>query len=138
MKTLLFVLFCHRSCSNTDWSPIIEALPCICWGVILLAALYIFLKYIASPLIANYHERKSHNEKYEKEKFWFFLNHEISAEDCRKKLDESTKKLTAFEKKEKELNDGVDNLKREKEEFEKTILQEKVKAYKHILKSIGE
>lgn len=49
----LSVLYC-----SIDWQPIINAIPCICWGIIALVALLFLLKYIVSPLIANYHELK--------------------------------------------------------------------------------
>lgn len=47
------VLFCA-----IDWQPIINAFPCFYWGIIALVALLFLLKYIVSPLIANYHELK--------------------------------------------------------------------------------
>lgn len=83
------------------------------------------------------HELDLKEEADKHERFWFFLNHELSMEECQKKLKETSKKLKEYEKKEKELNEGSENLKNEKEEFEKTILEEKVKAYKDIIKYIG-
>ena len=81
--------------------------------------------------------KKAKEMDFEQEKFWYFLNHEISEEDCKMKLIDVEEKLKAFEKKEKKMNDDIENLKKEKEDFEKTILEEKVKAYKDIIKYIG-
>ena len=68
MKTVVLLLCCHGH-SVTDWSPVINALPCICWGIIALVAFYLLMKYVASPLIVNCHELKvkkvnsNHEEK---------------------------------------------------------------------------
>lgn len=83
------------------------------------------------------HELDLKNVAFDQEKFWFFLHNDITVEEYKKKIEDCEEKLKAIENKEKELNDGIDNLKKEKEDFEKTILREKVKAYQDILKSIG-
>lgn len=66
MKTLVLLSCCSEH-SVTDWSPVISALPCICWGIIALVALFFLLKLVVSPLIANCHEMKVKevNNKYE-------------------------------------------------------------------------
>lgn len=66
MKTLVLLSCCPEH-SVTDWSPVINALPCICWGIIALVGLFFLLKLVVSPLIANCHEMKVKevNNKYE-------------------------------------------------------------------------
>ena len=53
----------------SPWQNVINSSPCLCWGVIGLVALYLVLKYIVQPLIANSHERKSKEKAIETEKF---------------------------------------------------------------------
>ncbi len=105
-----------------NWQDAICKIPCLCWGVIGLVALYLVLKYIMQPLIANCHERKSKEKAIETEKFWHFqkqLSH-----DFKKELEEK------IIEKEKELQD-------EKNSREDKLKQERLKAehdyYKKIL-----
>ena len=66
-----------------NWQDAICKIPCLCWGVIGLVALYLVLKYIMQPLIANCHERKSKEKAIETEKFWHFqkqLSHDFKKE----------------------------------------------------------
>ena len=138
MKTMTIILCdCCHSINHTNWQPVIDAIPCLCWGIFMLIALYFLLKYIAVPLITNCHELKIKDDNYEKEKFWSFLNHEISKEQCQKELDDTNTKLKKLQDKEKELDDGTENLKNEKAKWEKTILEEKENAYKEIIKYLG-
>ena len=44
------------------------------------------------------------------------------------------KELDSYKKKEKELQEKMNNFEKEKSRFEKTILEEKIKVYKQIIK----
>ena len=46
-------------------------------------------------------------------------------------------KLEEFQKKEKEINEGTASLKKDKEQFEKKVLETKIKVYEEILKTIN-
>lgn len=68
MKTLYILLACD--CGKSIWQPVINAIPCICWGIIVLLFIYIVLRLVVAPLIANCHERKLKDDNFEQEKFW--------------------------------------------------------------------
>ena len=69
MKTLV-LLSCCPGHSVADWSPVINALPCIFWGIIALVTLFFFLKYVVAPLIANCHEVNLKKKASEQEQYW--------------------------------------------------------------------
>ena len=69
MSSLLLFNACFK-CSNTDWSPIINAIPGLCWGIIGIFALFFILKYVVKPIIANCHELNVKSKKYEQEEQW--------------------------------------------------------------------
>ena len=59
MKTLILLTCCAQQATctcTTDWSPVVNSLPRICWGVIGLVALYFVLKHVVRPILANCHE----------------------------------------------------------------------------------
>ena len=62
----MIILFLLTNCpkvviSTTDWSPVITTLPGIIWGAILLAALYLVMKYVIRPCITNFFDIKAKN-----------------------------------------------------------------------------
>ena len=63
----LSVIFCW-----IDWQPIIKEIPCLCWGILGLLLVYMLLKYVIAPLIANCHEMILKDKMFEQEKFWCF------------------------------------------------------------------
>lgn len=64
MKTLCVVI-----CHCVGWQPVINAIPCICWGILALVMFYFLLRFVVAPLIANCHELiiRAKNHKYEEE-----------------------------------------------------------------------
>lgn len=69
MKTTIYTLL-SCSCRCADWQPIIKAVPCLCWGIIFLIVLYLLLKYVVRPCIANCQENKMKEKAHEREKEW--------------------------------------------------------------------
>lgn len=65
MKTLV-ILTCQPP--TTSWQNLINAIPCLCWGIICLIALIFLLRYVAMPLIANRHQIKMQQNKNDWEK----------------------------------------------------------------------
>lgn len=131
MKTLI-LLSCCRTAQTTEWSPLINALPGICWGVISLAALYFILKYVAAPLIANCHERKLKAKAFENEQFWYQRSmaekdfkkiFEDKISDLQNKNEELSKKL------EQEVKDREDTLKKER-------IQAELNFYKNLVEAL--
>lgn len=119
-------------CCSIDWQPVINAIPCICWGIITLVALFFLLKFVVSPFIANCHERKEKASAFGQEKFWAFFNR--MEKPVEEELEKAKRELEELKKKEKELEEGCSALKKEKEEHYKKILEEKIKVYEEIIK----
>lgn len=127
MKTLCIVI-CH--CVN--WQPVINAIPCVCWGILALVMLYFLLKHVVAPLIANGHENMMKSKAFEQEKFWAFFNQK--EKPIKEELEKANGELHDLKKKEKDLDEGKSALKKEQDEYEMKILEAKVKAYEEILK----
>ncbi|WP_373730920.1 hypothetical protein [Bacteroides heparinolyticus] len=53
-----------------DWQNVVNAIPCLCWGVIGLVALVFLLKHIVKPCIQNCFDRKMKTKSFEQEKYW--------------------------------------------------------------------
>ena len=53
-----------------DWQNVVNAIPCLCWGVIGLVALVFLLKHIVKPCIQNRFARKMKTKSFEQEKYW--------------------------------------------------------------------
>lgn len=134
MKTMSLLLCCGQNQTVTmDWSPIIKSAPCICWGIICLIALYFLLKYVAAPLIANWHENWAKTQNFKQEKFWaYYKRMEKPIED---KLGKAQKELDELRQKEDGLDKGRSILEKERAEFDKKILEEKIKVYQEIIKN---
>lgn len=135
MKTLFILMnccHCGRPADSANWQPVVDAIPCICWGIIMLIALYLILKLIVLPSIKNCHEMKMKDKAFKNEKFWaIYKKIENPPEE---ELSNLQKEVDEFKKKEEELNKSKNNLENEKKEFEKQILEEKIKVYQEIIK----
>ena len=55
-------------CGCEAWSKVINAIPGICWGIIVLVFILIATKYVFSPLIANWHIRETQRNNHDFEK----------------------------------------------------------------------
>lgn len=111
MNTLV-LLSCCPGHSVTDWSPIINALPCIFWGIIALFALYFLLKLVVSPLITNCHELKVKDVKNKHEEA-LINNKEIKESELKQKdndLEIEKLKISLAQKKLKVYEDFYDKL----------------------------
>lgn len=96
------------------WQSAICKIPCLCWGVIGLVALYLVLKYIVQPCIANCHERKLKEESFGREKYWHFQK-ELS-HDFKKELNDKIAELEEELRTEKKCRE--DKLKQERLQME--------------------
>ena len=91
MKTLFILMSCchyRRPINSANWQPVVDAIPCICWGIIMLIALYLILKLIVLPLIKNCHEMKMKDEAFTQEKYWYDEKKKASDEDLNRKIRE--------------------------------------------------
>lgn len=91
MKTLFILMSCchyRRPINSANWQPVVDAIPCICWGIIMLIALYLILKLIVLPLIKNCHEMKMKDEAFTQEKHWYNEKKKTSDEDLNRKIRE--------------------------------------------------
>lgn len=52
---------------DCSWQNVIDGIPCLCWGVIFLIALYWILQKIALYLILKYVEQPKNQHQYEEE-----------------------------------------------------------------------
>ena len=112
MKTIVLLSCCPEH-SLIDWNSVISSLPCICWGIIALVALFFLLKFVFSPLIANCHEINMKVKSFENEEKWA---------DRKEKRDD-------LEKKNNELKSSTDEeLKKAKKELENQLELEKTKS----------
>lgn len=92
MKGAFLLSYCPKVVANTDWSPVITALPGICWGVIavltILAVLYISLKYVYRPIIANRHAIEMKKMLLDNEEKAIAKNQEIKDKELERKVRE--------------------------------------------------
>lgn len=128
MNTLSIVI-----CHCVGWQPVINAIPCFCWGILALVMLYFLLKYVVAPLIANIHETIMKSKAFKQEKFWAFFNR--MEKPVNEELGKTKKELYELKKKEKELEKGRSELEKEKEKHDKMILEEKIEIYEKIINS---
>ncbi len=89
MKTL-FILLCQ---ATSPWDIVIRSIPSLCWAIIVIVILYLGLRYVVNPLIANCHEKAIKEQSYQHEKQWAAFN------ETKASTDENLKK----EKKELEI-----------------------------------
>lgn len=123
MKGAFLLSYCPKVVANTDWSPVITALPGICWGVIavltILAVLYISLKYVYRPIIANRHAIEMKKMLLDNEEKAIAKNQEIKDKELDRKIREYNE-LTIHQKlleKAAGIDKDIDDLKRSLEEM---------------------
>lgn len=135
MKTLFILMNCCHMvgpADTTNWQSVVDAIPCICWGIMVLLVTYLIFKLIVSPMIKNQHEVKIKDMAFENEKYWAILKK--IEEPTEKKLSELQKELYELKRGKEDVEKGKTNLEKEKMEFEKKILEERIKVYQEIIK----
>lgn len=136
-----FLLLCDYC-----WGNII---PSLWWGVVVLIVLITALC-IAKSIIENHikskqqiieeqhrYEKEMKDDAFEREKEWYFIKRTEKPLKIEEDLKKCQDKLEEFQKKEKEINEGTASLKKDKEQFEKKVLETKIKVYEEILKTIN-
>ena len=92
MKALLLLTCCPKVVAKTNWSPMVTALPGICWGMMavlaILAVLYIILKYVYRPIIVNRHEIEMKKMLLENEEKVIVKNQDIKDKELDRKIRE--------------------------------------------------
>lgn len=116
---------------------IVKELESLLWFIVIVVALYIVLKCYCIPKMQLKHERQMKVDAHNREKEWYFIKRTEKPIDSVKELSECQAQLDEFKKKEKELNERTKSLNKEKDEFEKKVLQTKIKAYEEIIKTIN-
>lgn len=80
---------------ENEWKIVIEAIPCLCWGVIifsfLLVGISLFLKYIVKPRDKYRFEKELKEMAFEHEKEWD--NRKKSKIPVQEKLDKLEKEI---------------------------------------------
>lgn len=71
MKTQFILLSCCHCDKTANWQPVVDAIPCICWGIIGLIALFLILKYLIIPAMTQCHETKMKEKMFQNEEFWY-------------------------------------------------------------------
>lgn len=91
MKTLI-LLSCCRTAQTTEWSPLINALPGICWGVIIFCSIlvgyYIYMKFNRRTDLVNQHEIKMKKLLNEYEEKMMSINQDIKDRELHRKIRE--------------------------------------------------
>ncbi len=91
MKTLI-LLSCCRTAQTTEWSPLINALPGICWGVIILCSIlvgyYIYMRFKLRTDHVNQHEIKMKKLLNEYEEKMISINQDIKDRELHRKIRE--------------------------------------------------
>lgn len=82
------------------------------------------------------HEKEMKEEAHEREKEWYLIKKIEKPLEIEKELTECKRQLEDLMKKEKDLNEGTDALNKEKEKFHKALLEEKIKIYEKVIKTI--
>ena len=94
-------------------------------------------KYIITQLGEGDYEKEMKDDAFEREKEWYFIKRTEKPLKIEEDLKKCQDKLEEFQKKEKEINEGTASLKKDKEQFEKKVLETKIKVYEEILKTIN-
>ena len=116
---------------------IIREIECLLWAIVILVAIYKILKNCYLPKVRLDHERKMKAEAFDREKMWYFIKEANMSPKIEEDLKKCQEELTELKKKEKELDEGTESLKMEKLQFDKNILETKIKAYEEIIKTIN-
>lgn len=121
MKALFLLTCCPKVVSTTDWSPVITALPGICWGMMavlaVLAVIYIFLRYVYRPIIANRYAIEMKRMQLDNEEKAIVKNQEIKDKEIDRKIREYNE-LTKF------INN--DNLEQKIREYNELTIHQKI------------
>jgi septal ring factor EnvC (AmiA/AmiB activator) len=138
---MMNIVLCHWF-----WLSII---PSLWWGVVVLIVLIMALR-IAKSIIESHinskqqiikeqhrYEKEMKDDAFEREKEWYFIKRTEKPLKIEEDLKKCQDKLEEFQKKEKEINEGTASLKKDKEQFEKKVLETKIKVYEEILKTIN-
>lgn len=127
MKKLIIEL-----CQIVNWQQVINAVLCICWGIIALIMLYFLLRYVVAPLISNCHETMLKSKAFKEEKFWHFQKVFLHSEEVLEK------KKTELEAKINELREKLDNEKNNRRRIlEQERLQSEHDYFKEMLNEIS-
>ena len=57
-----------------NWQNVIDAIPCFCWGVLILTLVYLWFKNYYLKLKQNQHESKMKEDALKREIAWSFFN----------------------------------------------------------------
>ena len=84
--------------NESNWQSVINAIPSLCWGIIVLIAIYLVLKYFIQPWMKNCHERKMKDVTYNNEKVLAKnkeenANSDESLKENNRKLNDENKEL---------------------------------------------
>lgn len=123
MKMIL--LSCCSQVAN--WQEVINKIPCLLWGVMVLLGFWLLLKYVLKPCIQNCNDAKVRKEKFEREKFWKWYDKvQLNSDETLKNEKE------VLEKK-------IDELKKDnKEQSDKNaLLNKEIDIYKKILNQLN-
>lgn len=130
MKTLCIVI-----CHCVGWQPVINAIPCICWGILALVMFYFLLRFVVAPLIANLHEIILKSKAFEQEKFWHFQKVLPSVEKLEKKKEELEAQIADLnEKLKNEKNTREYTLEQERLQYERDYFKEMLDEVSKLLK----
>lgn len=76
------------ACNCTNCQSVINALPCILWGILGLIAFYLVLKYIIHPCIVHKNEMKAKWSTFSDEKEWYKIKKDAEEERLALKIKE--------------------------------------------------
>lgn len=127
MKMIL--LSCCSQVAN--WQEVINTIPCLLWGVMVLLGFWLLLKYVAKPLIQNCNDAKVRKEKFVREKFWKIYDkiELVSDKQLKEEIDGLKKEIDKLNKKKSDLNKANS----EKE----ALLKKELKIYDTILERLN-
>lgn len=82
-----------------DWQNVVNAIPCLYWGIIGLAAIVYFLRPLSVIWIKNHHESKMKEKAFEMEKYWRIITKVdvTSDETLQKEINELKQRIKKLE-----------------------------------------
>lgn len=125
------LILCSKFMANVSWQKLVDSIPCLLWGVIVLVALWLLLKYVVKPRCQYCNDAKVRKEKFEREKFWSFYNkiQLVSDEQLNKQIGALNKQIDELEKEKSKLN-------KDKSEKE-SLLNKELEIYNTILNRLN-
>ncbi len=111
MKTLT-VLLCQN---QSAWDHVIQSIPCLCWGILVLAFLYFILRFGIRPYLANSHERSLRKMAFQNEQNAMDKSQDIKDKELERKIREFNELTKALNKEE---------LERKIQEFERLTIHQ--------------